>query len=100
MRSFRFSPRAFKQLCIYAYSVIFDLVAKFPQGEFSKINNYIIKIFAISRLAISKHHIRGRHGRDRMVVGFTITAKVVSSNPVHCKVYSIQHFVIKFVSDL
>ena len=26
--------------------------------------------------------------------------KVVSSNPVHCEVYSMQHYVIKFVSDL
>ena len=38
-----------------------------------------------------------RCGRDRMVVGFT---KVVSSNPAHCEVYSIQHYVIKCVSDL
>ena len=29
-----------------------------------------------------------------------ITTKVVSLNPVHGKVYSIQHYVIKFVSDL
>ena len=29
-----------------------------------------------------------------------ITTKVVSSNPVHWEVYSIQHYVIKFVSDL
>ena len=29
-----------------------------------------------------------------------ITTKVVSSNPVHAKVYSIQHYVIKFVSDM
>ena len=29
-----------------------------------------------------------------------ITTKVVGSNPVHCEVYSIQHYVIKFVSDL
>jgi hypothetical protein len=41
------------------------------------------------------------------VVGFTtthtirpITTKVVSSNPVHGEAYSIQHYVIKFVSDL
>jgi hypothetical protein len=27
-----------------------------------------------------------------------ITTKVVSSNPVHSEVYSIQHYVIKFVS--
>jgi hypothetical protein len=29
-----------------------------------------------------------------------ITAKVVSLNPDHGEVYSIQHYVIKFVSDL
>jgi len=29
-----------------------------------------------------------------------ITTKVVSSNPTHGDVYSIQHYVIKFVSDL
>jgi len=51
----------------------------------------------------------GRHGHDRMVVEFTttvpvhsvpITTKVVSLNLVHCEMYSIQHYVIKFVSDL
>jgi hypothetical protein len=52
--------------------------------------------------------IRGHRGHDHMVVGFTTTNvisayhhyKVVSSNPAHGKVYSIQHNVIKFVSDL
>ena len=29
-----------------------------------------------------------------------ITTKVVSSNPVYGEVYSIQHYLIKFVSDL
>jgi hypothetical protein len=29
-----------------------------------------------------------------------ITTNVVSSNPVHGEVYSIQHYVIKFVSEL
>ena len=47
---------------------------------------------------------RGSHGRHRMVVGplqfVPITPTVVSSNPVHGEVYSIQHYVIKFVSDL
>ena len=52
----------------------------------------------------------GRRGRDRMVIGFTTTyaisayrpipTKVVGSNPVHGEVYSIQLYVIKFVSDL
>ena len=48
-----------------------------------------------------------RHVRDRMVVGLTTTCtisvyhhKVVSSNPAHGEVYSIQFYVIKFVSDL
>ena len=41
--------------------------------------------------------------RDRMQIpmkSVPITTKAVSSNPVHGKVYSIQHYVIKFVSDL
>ena len=29
-----------------------------------------------------------------------ISAKSVSSNPAHDKVYSIQHYIIKFVNDL
>jgi hypothetical protein len=29
-----------------------------------------------------------------------IPTKVVSSNPAHCQMYSIQHYVLKFVSDL
>ena len=50
-----------------------------------------------------------RRDRDRMVLGFTttcakksvpITSNVGNSNPTHGEVYSIQHYVIKFVSDL
>ena len=42
-------------------------------------------------------------GRGRMIVGFTTTyatIAIVSSNPAHGDVYSIQHYVIMFVSDL
>jgi hypothetical protein len=46
-------------------------------------------------------------GRDHMVVGLDlpvqsvpITTQVVSLNPVHGEVYSMQHYVIKFISDL
>jgi hypothetical protein len=46
---------------------------------------------------------QGHHGRDRMVIGLTtiyaITTKVLSLNPTHGEVYSIQH-VIKFVGEL
>ena len=50
---------------------------------------------------------RGHRGRDRMVVDLQlpvqsvpITTKVVSLNPVHGEMYLIQHYVIKFVSNL
>jgi hypothetical protein len=35
---------------------------------------------------------RGRRGRDRMQ-SVPITTKIVSSNPVHGEMYSIQHYV-------
>ena len=35
-----------------------------------------------------------------IVQSVPITTKVVSSNPVHGEMYSIQHYVIKFFSDL
>jgi hypothetical protein len=47
-----------------------------------------------------------RHGREHMVDGFTTTCakvpnttNIVSLNPTHGEVYSIQHYVIKYVSD-
>jgi len=43
---------------------------------------------------------RARRGRDRVVVAYTTTTNVVSLNPGHGEVYSIQHYVIKFVTDL
>jgi hypothetical protein len=51
---------------------------------------------------------RGDHrGSDRMVVGFTTTYAISSYHHKSCKfesclgeVYSIQHYAIKFVSDL
>ena len=62
-----------------------------------------------NRLSTLLFRPRGHCGRDRMVVGFStmvpmqsvpITTKAVSSNPIHGKVYSMHHYVIKFVSDL
>ena len=56
---------------------------------------------------VSVTSTRRPRGRDRMVVdvqlpvqSVPITTKVVSSNPAHGEVYSIQHYVIKFDSDL
>ena len=44
----------------------------------------------------------GCRGCDRMVVvqSVSITTKVVSSNPVNDGMYSIQLYVINFISDL
>ena len=61
-----------------------------------------------SRLIVHLKY-RGCRGRYRMVVGFittylsvpiTTNIKVVSSNTAHSEVYLVQHYVIKFVSDL
>jgi hypothetical protein len=43
-----------------------------------------------------KLSVKGRPSRDCMVVGFTTTCAI----SVHGEVYSIQHYVITFVSDL
>jgi hypothetical protein len=51
--------------------------------------------------------VGGRRGRDLMVVGFTTTYAISAYHHERCQfesahgeVYSIQHYVIKFVSDL
>jgi hypothetical protein len=50
---------------------------------------------------------RGRRGHDRVVVGFINTYAISAYHHLSCEfeshsgeVYSIQHYVIKFVSDL
>jgi len=50
---------------------------------------------------------KGCHGRDRMVDGFTTTYAISAYHHSSCefeslsgKVYSMQYYVIKFVSDL
>jgi len=51
---------------------------------------------------VNEHEKYFRRGRDLQLYlqSVPITTKVVRSNPVHGEVYSIQHYVIKFVSDL
>jgi hypothetical protein len=51
------------------------------------------------------HAMRGRHCRDPMVVGFTITYAISAYHYWCCELESrsgrgVQHYVIKFVSDL
>jgi hypothetical protein len=73
---------------------------------------------------IYSNSLKGRRSRGRLVVGFKTTCAISAyqhyicdvesrslqgvldstllqmSNPAHCKVYSIAHYLIKFVSDL
>jgi len=37
---------------------------------------------------------------DNWIHNYLITTKVVSLNPAHGEMYSIQHYVIKFIGDL
>jgi len=45
------------------------------------------------------HQFRDRRGH-RMVVGFKTTCAISTYHPVHGEVYSMQHYMIKFVSAL
>jgi len=54
---------------------------------------------------VFKSTIRGRRGRDRMVVGFTTTYTISVYHHWCCELESrsgrgVQYYVIKFVSDL
>jgi hypothetical protein len=48
-------------------------------------------------LDLFNKNVRGHRGHDHMVVGYTTTYAIMISNPA--QVYSIQHYVIKCVSD-
>ena len=75
---------------------------------------FLVRVSSISYFILQFVHTlktllelkRGRRGRDDMDVGFTTTcafsaySQDVRSNPVHGEVYSIQHYVIKFVCDM
>jgi hypothetical protein len=65
------------------------------------------KLLSFIKISQKKMSYLFSRGHDHMVVGFTttcsnshITTKVVNMIPAHGEVYLIQHYVIKFVSDL
>jgi hypothetical protein len=67
---------------------------------------YIFALHEHSIQSLCWCYYRGRCGRDCMVVdsqllmqSVPITTNAVSSNSTHGEVYSIQHYVMKFVSD-
>ena len=74
--------------------------------SFGKKGGYIIFVLVFN-LGIYVHKKQGRRGCDRMVVGFTTTYAIIAYHHWSCEfksrssdVCSIQHYMIKFVSDL
>ena len=78
-----------------------EVLARFKGDKCTLLSGFFLKCCSDYLLSNTK---RDRRYRDRQVVGFSstygITNKDSSSNPAHGEVYSIQHYVIKFVSDL
>ena len=66
--------------------------------RFSEISAWRQVCIIFQTLPIWIHQLRGGHGCDHIVVGFT-TICAICSKPVHDEVHSIQHYMIKFVSD-
>ena len=66
--------------------------------RFSEISAWRQVCIIFQTLPIWIHQLRAGHGCDHIVVGFT-TICAICSKPVHDEVYSIQHYMIKFVSN-
>jgi hypothetical protein len=91
-------------------SVIYIYWSRNPEKQHRTTNlpQVICRFYNINIVWSTYDNFTGRRGRSRMVVRFTMTYKqsmaittnVVSLNPAHGEVYSIQHYVVKFFSDL
>ena len=75
--------------------------SRFDRYNFNLKNQEILLTLYISSLGQYNEGENNLHSRcNSKSSRRTITANVVSSNPTHGEVYSKQHYVIKFVSDL
>ena len=86
----------FQHGTIFIHKVDFIATSKMRGSKFGQ---YLIRTLLKS--------LRGCHGHDRMVVGFTTTYAISAYHYLSCEFKSstdgvclIQHYVIKFVSDL
>jgi len=107
-------PRTQLQWSKLQSSPVKVLTVKEDRNIYLNGNRFLVRVSSISDFIFQFVHTlktllelkRGRCGRDRLVVGFTTTCvisaydQVVRSNPAHGEVYSIQHYMIKFVCDL
>ena len=89
--------------------ILVNTVLIFKHGFHAPCNQYIhlLQLYWLNTnfsTSFKISQMRGHCGRmldsQLPVQSVPISTKVVSSNPVHYEVYSIQHYVIKFVSDL
>ena len=77
------------------------LVMFFPKRSPLCVQYYNVSSEARIDTSTNYVYLRGRSGRYRMIVGITTTRAISCGfNPVHGQVYSIQHYMIKCVSDL
>ena len=68
-----------------------------PQDQWKE-NNVNVRTIDLSLMLLSSWDRHGRH-LQLHIQSEPITTKVVSLNPVHGEVYSIQHYDIYFVSN-
>ena len=93
-------------MCSALWTIVCSVVPFFSANVLSVLIRFTDSDYTFGIKLLLQLCIRGRRGRDRIVVGFTnvesvpSTTKVLNSNPAHGEVYLIQHYVIKFVSYL
>ena len=102
------APGIAQEKCLVLFLQLIDIFCYNRSFVHFRLDSKILYFYwSYFPLMQSPMETRGRRDHNRMVLGFTtncansaITTKNVSSNPVRDEVYSIQHYVIKFVSDL
>ena len=85
---------------VVSFDKLFKLLSQICVGQnisLVYIINLHYKCHVLFNINSIKTYFQGRRGRVQSV---PITTKVVSFNPTHGDVYFIQHYMIKFVSDL
>jgi hypothetical protein len=75
-------------------------IKQFSQIKYIYICMHLLKLFWFTYLCYWHLHIHVIHIYISMLFIFTYSFYSQSLNPAHCEVYSVQHCVIKFVSDL
>ena len=105
-----FCCHSVRYLLAIVMSVLQFTTSKYPLSYLLAIVISVLQLttskYPLSYLQTFLKQIRSRHGRVAQqldllsVQSVLIITKVVSSNPAHGEVYSIQHYVIKLAKDL